>query len=70
VKRENETSKRKGSGRQGYTVTLVPEPGVDGIKALRWTLKTALRRDGLKCTDVRREEDYTHHTRGAFILPD
>jgi hypothetical protein len=38
--------------RQGFTVTLVPEPGVDGIKALRFVLKSALRKHGLKCTDV------------------
>jgi hypothetical protein len=39
-----------------FTVTLVPEPGVDGIKALRWVLKSALRRHGLRCTDIHAEQ--------------
>jgi hypothetical protein len=34
-------------------VTLRPLPNVDGIKALRWVLKSALRKHGLKCIDVR-----------------
>jgi hypothetical protein len=45
--------------RRGFTVTLVPEPGVDGIKALRWVLKSALRKHGLKCTDVSLSASYT-----------
>jgi hypothetical protein len=35
-------------------------PGVDGIRALRWVLKGALRRHGLKCTDVSLSASYTH----------
>jgi hypothetical protein len=35
-------------------------PGVDGIKALRFVLKSALRRHGLKCTDVSLSASYTH----------
>jgi hypothetical protein len=31
-----------------YIVTLQPQRGVDGVRALRSTLKTALRRFGLK----------------------
>ena len=42
--------------RSRFTVTFVPVPGVDdGIKALRAVLKNALRRHGLRCTDIREE---------------
>jgi hypothetical protein len=34
-------------------VRLYAEPGSDGIKALRGLLKVALRRYGLRATDVR-----------------
>jgi hypothetical protein len=40
----------------GFTLTLVPLPGVDGIRSLRRALKTLLRRDGLKCVDIRGAE--------------
>jgi hypothetical protein len=43
---------------------LVPEPGIDSIKALRRTLKTALRRDGLLCTDVSLSASYTRPSLG------
>ena len=33
-------------------LTLVPLPGVDAIKALRWILKGALRRHGMRCVDI------------------
>jgi hypothetical protein len=33
-------------------VTFQPLPNVDAIKALRWVLKSALRKHGLKCTDL------------------
>jgi hypothetical protein len=36
-----------------FTVTFVAEPGVDAIKSFRALLKTALRRFGLRATDVR-----------------
>jgi hypothetical protein len=38
-----------------YLVRLRPEPGVDPVRALRATLKTALRRFGLKVIEVREE---------------
>jgi hypothetical protein len=39
-------------GRARYVVTLEPLPHVDGVKALRWLLKAAGRRYGLKCVDL------------------
>jgi DNA-directed RNA polymerase specialized sigma24 family protein len=36
-----------------FTVTLVAEPGVDGIKSFRALLKVALRRFGLRAIDAR-----------------
>jgi hypothetical protein len=38
-----------------YTVTLRPEPGVDGIRALRQFLKRSLRSYGLRALDVRED---------------
>jgi hypothetical protein len=35
-----------------YLVCLRPEPGVDGVKALRAFLKTAVRRFGLRALSV------------------
>jgi hypothetical protein len=40
-----------------FVITLVPLPGIDGIRALRAVLKTALRRHGLRATDVRGETE-------------
>jgi hypothetical protein len=41
-----------------FVLRLVPLPEVDDpIRALRWALKTLLRRHGLKCTDIREERD-------------
>lgn len=37
---------------QMFMVTLRAAPQVDGIRAIRWLLKTALRRFGLRCVDV------------------
>jgi hypothetical protein len=37
-----------------FVVTLRALPGIEPIRALRALLKTALRRDGLECLDVRR----------------
>jgi hypothetical protein len=39
--------------RSAYTATFVAEPGVDGLKAFRALLKSALRRFGLRAVDVR-----------------
>jgi len=39
--------------RAAYVLTLVPLPGVDATRGLRWLLKTAWRIYGLKCTDAR-----------------
>jgi hypothetical protein len=38
-----------------FIITLVPAPGVDGVRALRAVLKTALRRHGLRAIDAREE---------------
>ena len=35
-----------------FVVTLQPQPGVDGVHALRGALKTALRRFGLKAVSA------------------
>jgi hypothetical protein len=51
-------SPKEGSG---YVVTLRPLPGTDPIKALRWILKSALRKHGMKCTDL-------HEAAGAAEL--
>jgi hypothetical protein len=45
---------------KGYVVTLRPLPNVDAVKALRWVLKSALRKHGLRCTDVQLAEDASH----------
>jgi hypothetical protein len=38
-----------------YKLLVRAEPGVDGVRALRWLLKGMLRRFGLRCLDIRRE---------------
>jgi hypothetical protein len=40
-----------------FIVTLVAQPGVDGVKALRAFLKVSLRRFGLRAVDVREFHD-------------
>jgi hypothetical protein len=35
---------------------LRPEPGVDAIRALRWALKSMLRRHGLRCVSVEEQK--------------
>jgi hypothetical protein len=47
--REDHRPPKKG---RRFVVTLVPLPNVDPIKALRWTLKSLLRRHGMKCVDL------------------
>jgi hypothetical protein len=49
------TTNRSDSAKQGrpvYTIRLRPEPGVDGIRALRALLKRALRAHRLRCISV------------------
>jgi hypothetical protein len=49
--------------RPTYVVTLRPERGVDGVRALRWLLKTALRRVGLRAiTAIERPASETDPT--------
>jgi hypothetical protein len=43
--------------RQGFVLTLVPEPGTDAIRELRWVLKGLLRRHHLRCVDLRAEKE-------------
>jgi hypothetical protein len=38
--------------RRQFTLTVTSLPGVDPIKSLRRSLKTMLRRDGLRCTGI------------------
>jgi hypothetical protein len=38
---------------RAFSVRLIAEPGVDGIRALRALLKVALRRFGLRAVDAR-----------------
>ena len=40
-----------------FIVTLVAQPGVDGVRSLRAFLKVALRRFGLRAVDVRELHD-------------
>jgi hypothetical protein len=40
-----------------FVLTLRAVPGVDGIRALRAVLKTALRRHGLRATNAREETE-------------
>lgn len=42
-----------------YVVSLKPRPGTDGIKALRAALKVLGRRFGLRCVDIKQEEQQT-----------
>jgi hypothetical protein len=39
--------------RPSYLLTVRPEPGVDGIRALRAWLKRGLRDFGLRCEEVK-----------------
>ena len=40
-----------------FVLTLQSLPGVDPVKALRWILKTVLRRHGMKCVDLHEEKE-------------
>jgi hypothetical protein len=42
--------------RARYVLTLEPLPGVNPIRALRWALKTLLRRFGLRCVRIARDD--------------
>ncbi len=35
-----------------YIITVTPIPGFDEIRALRWALKSMLRRFGLRCLTI------------------
>jgi hypothetical protein len=39
-----------------FTIRLRPEPGVDGVKALRAVLKSLLHRHGLRCLEAHEAE--------------
>jgi hypothetical protein len=41
---------------QRFMLTLVPLPGTDPIRALRWILKITLRRHGMRCVDIHEEK--------------
>jgi hypothetical protein len=55
----HQREEKGGEARPQFVVTLQPEPGVDPIRALRWVLKSALRKHGLKCVDLARHEGPT-----------
>jgi hypothetical protein len=38
--------------RQTFVLTLRPEPGAAGIRALRWLLKVLLRKHKLRCISI------------------
>ena len=40
------------NARPRYVLTLVPLPGVNAIRALRWILKSVLRQHGMRCVDI------------------
>jgi hypothetical protein len=46
------TERRRQPNRPTFIIHLRPEPRIDAIKAVRWLLKTALRRFGLRCTSI------------------
>lgn len=43
--------------RPRYQLTLTPLPGVDAIRALRWILKSVLRRHGMRCISIEEVKD-------------
>jgi hypothetical protein len=48
-------SRSEGRAQVIFVLRLRPEPGVDAIRALRWTLKALLRRHGLRCLSIEEE---------------
>jgi hypothetical protein len=42
-----------------FVVKFKPRRGTDGVRALRWVLKSALRQHGLVCLEARTEADGT-----------
>jgi hypothetical protein len=42
-------------GRPVFVLRVRAEPHVEGIRALRWLLKTMLRRFGLRCIEANQE---------------
>jgi hypothetical protein len=53
--REDRRVRLRAKERLTYRVTFRPEPGVDGIRALRALLKSSLRRFGLRCIQADQE---------------
>jgi hypothetical protein len=49
-----------GQGDRRYVLTLVPLPGTDPIRSLRWILKSALRQHHMRCTDIHEESGDSH----------
>jgi hypothetical protein len=47
-----------------YVLTVQPLPGVDAIRALRWGLKTLLRRYGLRCVDLSQQNEHDNSAGG------
>jgi hypothetical protein len=43
--------------RTRYVLVLEPLPNVDAVKALRFALKSLLRRAGMKCVDIHEADD-------------
>jgi hypothetical protein len=35
-----------------FVLRLQPVPGTDGVRAMRWVLKTLLRKHGLRCVSI------------------
>jgi hypothetical protein len=53
-----------------FVLRLVALPNVDEIKALRFALKSLLRRYGLRCVSIEVETSTTNHTnRGDTLCP-
>ena len=52
---ENPGRSGQATARPIFIVRLRPQPGIDGIRALRLALKVLLRRFGLKAIEVKEE---------------
>jgi hypothetical protein len=55
-----------------FVVSLRPEPGVDGLRALRAALRTLLRRHGLRCVRITTApgSDPLEHAHASPVLID